>query len=73
MGFGDDIKEFEGAATGQGGNDGDNNANKSNGGNDKTEDTMVDSAVDQFASKEGLPAGADPEVNNLVNDEVNKL
>jgi len=30
-------------------------------------------AVDQFAGKEGLPAGADPEVNNLVNDEVNKL
>ncbi|TVY51527.1 hypothetical protein LCER1_G004507 [Lachnellula cervina] len=73
MGFGDDIKDMENDATGQGGNDGDNNANRANGGNDKTEDTMVDSAVDQFASKEGLPAGMDPEVNNVVNDEVNKL
>lgn len=43
MGFGDDIKEFENDATGQGGNDGDNNANKANGQNDKSEDTMVDS------------------------------
>ena len=43
MGFGDDIKEFEKDATGQGGNDGDNNANKAGGGNDKTEDTIVDS------------------------------
>ncbi|TAQ86984.1 hypothetical protein B7494_g4687 [Chlorociboria aeruginascens] len=73
MGLEDDIKEFEGAATGQGGNDGDNNANNANGSNDKTEDTLVDSAIDQFASKEGLPAGLDPEVNNLVNDEVNKF
>jgi hypothetical protein len=45
----------------------------SNGSNDKTEDTLADSALDQFASKEGLPAGLDPEVNNLVNDEINKL
>lgn len=30
-------------------------------------------AVDEFAGKEGLPAGADPEMNNIVNDEVNKL
>lgn len=45
MGFGEDIKEFENAATGQGGNDGDNNANKANGGNDKTEDTLVDSGA----------------------------
>lgn len=43
MGFGDDIKDMENDATGQGGNDGDNNANRANGGNDKTEDTMVDS------------------------------
>jgi len=45
MGFGDDIKEFENDATGQGGNDGDNNANATTqgGSNDKTEDTMVDS------------------------------
>ena len=30
-------------------------------------------AIDQFASKEGLPAGADPMMNNFVNDEVNKF
>jgi len=73
MGFGDDIKEFENDATGQGGNDGDNNANNANGSNDKTEDTLVDSAVDQFASKEGLSAAFDPEINNVVNDEINKF
>jgi hypothetical protein len=96
MGLGDDIKEFEQDATGQGGRDGDNNADNSNGSNDKTEDTLVDSgmysashpslsthrtpslthsfpAVDQFASKEGMPAGFDPEVNNVVNDEINKF
>jgi hypothetical protein len=33
----------------------------------------VDAAIDQFASKEGLPAGLDPEMNNMVNDEINKL
>jgi len=73
MGLGDDFKELENDATGQGGNDGDNNANNANGSNDKTEDTLADSALDQFASKEGLPAGLDPEMNNMVNDEVNKL
>ncbi|CZR52303.1 uncharacterized protein PAC_02180 [Phialocephala subalpina] len=73
MGLGDDIKDFEQDATGQGGKDGDNNANNANGSNDKTEDTMVDSALDQFASKEGMPAGLDPEVNNVVNDEINKF
>jgi len=30
-------------------------------------------AVDEFAAKEGVPAALDPEINNLVNDEVNKL
>lgn len=98
MGFGDDFKEIEQDATGQGGNDGDNNANEayvfyhllfssfhsqnkklqcwlkaSNGESKKGEDTMVDSAVDEFATKEGVPAGFDSEVNNVVNDEVNKL
>jgi len=73
MGLGDDVRDLEQDATGQGGKDNDNNANNSNGSNDKTEDTMVDSAIDQFASKEGLPAGADPVMNNMVNDEVNKL
>jgi hypothetical protein len=35
--------------------------------------TILPPALDQFASKEGLPAGLDPEVNNMVNDEINKL
>ncbi|KAH8789750.1 uncharacterized protein K444DRAFT_608060 [Hyaloscypha bicolor E] len=73
MGLENEFQELEQDATGQGGNDGDNNANNANGSNDKTEDTMVDSAIDQFASKEGLPAGLDPEMNNMVNDEINKL
>jgi len=73
VGLGDDFKELENDATGQGGNDGDNNANRANGSTDKTEDTLADSALDQFASKEGLPAGLDPEMNNMVNDEINKL
>lgn len=30
-------------------------------------------AVDEFATKEGMPAGFDPEVNNVVNDEINKF
>jgi hypothetical protein len=45
MGLGDDIKEFEQDATGQGGRDSDNNADNSNGSNDKTEDTLVDSGM----------------------------
>jgi hypothetical protein len=45
MGFGDDIKEFENDATGQGGSDGQNNATNSNGGNEKTEDTIADSGA----------------------------
>jgi len=35
--------------------------------------TTLFTALDQFASKEGLPAGLDPEMNNMVNDEINKL
>jgi hypothetical protein len=34
---------------------------------------LLPPALDQFASKEGLPAGLDPEVNNVVNDEINKF
>lgn len=34
---------------------------------------LLIAAIDQFASKEGVPAGVDPEMNNIVNDEVNKL
>jgi hypothetical protein len=30
-------------------------------------------AIDQFASKEGVPAGFDAEINNVVNDEINKF
>ncbi|KAI1268773.1 hypothetical protein F5Y18DRAFT_422998 [Xylariaceae sp. FL1019] len=30
-------------------------------------------AVDQFANKRGVPAGADPEINKVVDDEVNKF
>lgn len=29
--------------------------------------------MDEFASKEGMSAAADPELNNVVNDEINKL
>jgi hypothetical protein len=29
-------------------------------------------AIDQFAAKEGVPAGADPEMNNVINNIVNK-
>jgi hypothetical protein len=43
MGLEDMIEEVKGVATGQGGNDGDNNANNADGSNSKTEDTMVDS------------------------------
>jgi hypothetical protein len=30
-------------------------------------------AIDQIASKEGIPAGFDPEINNLANDAINKF
>jgi hypothetical protein len=40
---------------------------------DKMETLTSTAAVDEVASKEGLPAGLDPEVNNVVNDEVNKF
>jgi hypothetical protein len=43
MGLEDDFKEIENVATGQGGADGDNNANRANGSTDKTEDTLIDS------------------------------
>jgi hypothetical protein len=29
--------------------------------------------VDEIASKEGMSAAFDPEINNVVNDEVNKF
>jgi hypothetical protein len=50
MGFGDDVKELEQDATGQGVQDGDNNANNSNDGNNKTEDTAVDSGKSSISN-----------------------
>lgn len=99
MGLEDMIEEVKDVATGQGGNDSNNDANNSDGSNKKTEDTMIDSGnatltlrpsnpfmmsnntlltvlfavIDQFATKEGVPAGFDPEINNIVNDEINKF
>jgi hypothetical protein len=34
---------------------------------------MCDIVVDEIASKEGMSAALDPEINNVVNDEVNKF
>jgi hypothetical protein len=34
---------------------------------------MFDTVVDEVASKEGMSAAFDPEVNNVVNDEINKF
>lgn len=46
MGLENDFEDIKNDATGQGGNDGDNNANNNGGqGNDKTEDTLVDSGM----------------------------
>ncbi|KAK3347668.1 hypothetical protein B0H65DRAFT_152456 [Neurospora tetraspora] len=42
-------------------------------GNDAKEDAVVDSIVDEVAEKEGVPAAFLPEINNVVNDEFNKL
>ena len=36
-------------------------------------DIMDLAAVDAFAAKEGVNAALDPEINNVVNDEINKL
>lgn len=33
----------------------------------------LSTVIDQVASKEGLPAGMDPEVNNVANDVINKF
>ncbi|KAK3947925.1 hypothetical protein QBC32DRAFT_318343 [Pseudoneurospora amorphoporcata] len=42
-------------------------------GNDAKEDAVVDSIVDEVAEKEGVPAALLPEINNVVNDEFNKM
>jgi len=36
-------------------------------------DCRANAVVDEVASKEGVSAGFDPEINNVVNDEVNKF
>jgi hypothetical protein len=48
MGLESEFEEVANDVTGQGGSDGQNNATNSNGSNDKTEDTMVDSGNDTF-------------------------
>ena len=48
MGLENEFEEVANDLTGQGGSDGQNNATNSNGSNDKTEDTMVDSGNDTF-------------------------
>ncbi|KAI2616504.1 hypothetical protein GGR54DRAFT_609411 [Hypoxylon sp. NC1633] len=64
----DKVKKAKDAVTGQ------TSAKQQAGGkSSSTKDTMVDSAVDQEAQKKGVPAGADPMINNVVNDEVNKF
>ncbi|KJR82834.1 uncharacterized protein SPSK_04681 [Sporothrix schenckii 1099-18] len=86
MGFGDEIKEVENAVDGQTyvpvfledsihsladrtSSAQQQTQNKSDSGID----TVLDSAVDGLASREGVSAALDPEINNVVNDEVNKF
>ncbi|KAI8629149.1 hypothetical protein F5Y19DRAFT_475706 [Xylariaceae sp. FL1651] len=64
----DKVKEAKNAVTGQTSAD-----QTAQNPKDAKKDTLVDSAVDQYANKKGVPASADPELNNLVNDEVNKM
>lgn len=73
MGLEDMLKEGENAVSGQTSADQEYQNQQSGSGNDAKEDTVIDSVVDEFAGKEGLPAGADPELNNIVNEEVNKF
>ncbi|KIH94506.1 hypothetical protein SPBR_06277 [Sporothrix brasiliensis 5110] len=68
MGFGDEIKEVENAVDGQTSAQ-QQTQNKSDSGID----TVLDSAVDGLASREGVSAALDPEINNVVNDEANKF
>jgi hypothetical protein len=34
---------------------------------------MFSQVVDEVAQKEGMSAALDPEINNVVNDEANKI
>ena len=61
MGLEDMIDDVENVATGQGGNDGDNNATNSDGSNDKTVDTIADSGNYHF------PASSLNPLNMAVN------
>jgi len=72
MGFDDLLKEGEQSLDGQTAAD-QQVANQQAGGHDSVEDTAIDSVVDEIASKEGASAAFDPEINNVVNDEVNKF
>jgi len=66
------LKEGEQALDGQ--TSADQQAASGNaGGHESMEDTAVDTVVDEIASKEGMSAAFDPEINNVVNDEFNKL
>ncbi|KAI1763607.1 hypothetical protein GGR53DRAFT_359410 [Hypoxylon sp. FL1150] len=66
----DKLKKAKDAVTGQTAAD----QNTQQGGKgSSTKDTVVDSLVDQEAQKKGVPGGADPMINNVVNDEVNKF
>ncbi|KAK2066959.1 hypothetical protein P8C59_000737 [Phyllachora maydis] len=70
MGLGDEIEKLENDVDGQ---DAANQTAADSTGKDAKWDTAVDSAVDALAQKEGVSAALDPELNNMVNDEVNKL
>jgi len=73
MGLEDMIKDGENAVDGQTSANDQSQNQQSGSGNESKYDTVADSAVDEFASNEGLSAALDPEVNNVVNDEINKL
>ncbi|KAI6085328.1 hypothetical protein F4821DRAFT_240792 [Hypoxylon rubiginosum] len=65
----DKLKKAKDSVTGQTAA----NQNTQGGKGGSTKDTLVDSMVDQEAQKKGVPGGADPMINNVVNDEVNRF
>ncbi|KAI2609558.1 uncharacterized protein GGS25DRAFT_520360 [Hypoxylon fragiforme] len=65
----DKLKKAKNALTGQASA----NQNAQPGKSNSTKDTLIDSGVDQEAQKKGIPSGADPMINNVVNDAVNKF
>ncbi|CAJ2513000.1 Uu.00g011190.m01.CDS01 [Anthostomella pinea] len=66
----DKLKDIKNAVSGNSGSGQQGGQNSQQGGG---KNTMVDSAVDQEASKHGVPAGADPAINNVVNDGMKKI